>query len=137
MAQRAEGASLLFQTQRQRVDRERCQALLQAVLEGKEELLGMSAIAQRLGYAEASLFYYFPQECAEITRRAKAFRKQRKEQRFERIREQVQQATRTVHAAGNYPSQDAVQALLPSGIMRMQEARAIWRFTLQELGFEL
>ncbi|HLQ30141.1 MAG TPA: TniQ family protein [Ktedonobacteraceae bacterium] len=136
-SQRAEGASSLLQRQTHRVDRERCQALFQAVLEGREELLGMRAIAQRLGHAEASLFYHFPQKCAEITQRAKAYRKQRKEQRLALMSEQVQQATLAVHALGAYPSQDAVQSLLPSGTMRTQEAREIWRTTLRELGFEL
>jgi hypothetical protein len=50
--------------------------------------------------------------------------------------EQVQQATLAVHALGVYLSQDAVQSLLPSGMMRTQEAREIWRTTLRELGFE-
>jgi transcriptional regulator with XRE-family HTH domain len=135
--QRVEGDSSLLRRQTHRVDRERCQALLQAVLEGREELLGMRAIAQRLGHAEASLFYYFPQECAEIARRAKAYRKQRKEQHLALMSEQVQQATLAVHALGAYPSQDAVQSLLPKATMRMLEAREIWRTTLRELGYEL
>jgi DNA-binding phage protein len=118
------------------VDRERCQALFQAVLDGKEEPLGTSQVAQRLGYDEHSLLQHFPQACAEITRRAKAYRKQRKEQRLVLMREQVQQATLTVRASGVYPSLDAVQSLLPSGTMRMQEARVVWRTTLRELGFE-
>lgn len=136
-SQRAEGDSSLPQRQTRRVDRERCQALLQAVLDGREEGLGMRPIAQRLGHAEASLLYHFPQECAEITRRAKAYRKQRQEQRFALICEQVRQATFAVHALGTYPSQDAVQSLLPNGMMRISEAREIWRTTLRELGFEL
>jgi len=121
---------------RQVVDRGRCQALLQAVLDGREEPLGLSQIAQRLGYAEVSLLYYFPQECAEATRRAKAYRKQRKEQRLALISEQVRQATLAVHALGHYPSQHAITPLLPRGTMRMQEAKTVWRAALRELGLE-
>ncbi len=120
-----------------RVDRERCQALLQAVLDGREEPLGVYRIAQRLGYAEQSLLYHFPQQCTEITQRAKASRKQRKEQRLARIREQVRQATLAVHASGSYPSQHAVSLLLSSGLMRMSEAKEAWHAALRELGFEL
>ncbi len=130
-------SSLLQRPMRRVVDRERCQALLQAVLDGREEPLGISQVAQRLGYAEHSLMQHFPQECAEITRRAKAYRKQRKEQRFALLGEQVRQATFAVYASGNYPSQHAITPLLPRGTMRMQEAKTAWRAALQELGFEL
>jgi hypothetical protein len=119
-----------------RIDRERCQALLQAVLDGREALLGMYQITQRLGYAESSLRYHFPQECAEITRRAKAFRSQRKEQRLAQISEQVLQATFAVHASELYPSQHAVQSLLLPGMMRVPEAKGAWHAALRELGLE-
>lgn len=118
------------------VDQERSQALLQAVLEGREEPLGISQVAQRLGYAEQSLLQHFPHECAEITRRAKAYRKQRKERRFALIGEQVRQATFAVHTSGHYPSQHAITPLLPRGTMRMQEAKTAWHTALQELGLE-
>ena len=118
------------------VDRERCQTLLQAVLEGREEPLGISQVAQRLGYDEHSLLQHFPHECAEITRRAKAYRRQRKEQRFALIGEQVQQATFAVHASGHYPSQHAVQALLLPGAMRIPGSKVAWHAALRELGLE-
>ena len=118
------------------VDRERAHALLQAVLSGREEPLGISQVAQRLGYAEQSLLQHFPHECAEITRRAKAYRKQRKEQRFALIGEQVRQATVAVHASGHYPSQHAVQSLLLPGVMRIPESKGAWHAALRELGLE-
>ena len=118
------------------VDRERCQALLQAVLDGREEPLGTYQIAQRLGYAEQSLLHHFPQECAEATQRAKASRNQRKEHRLALISEQVRQATLAVHASGHYPSQHAITPFLPRGTMRMQKAKTAWRAALQELDLE-
>ncbi len=118
------------------VDRECCQALFQAVLDGREEPLGISQVAQRLGYDEHSLMQHFPQECAEITRRAKAYRKQRKEQRFALIGEQVRQATLAVHASGHSPSQHAVQSLLLPGAMRIPESKVAWHAALRELGLE-
>jgi len=129
-------AALLARPVRRVVDRERAHALLQAVLEGREEPLGISQVAQRLGYDEHSLLQHFPHECAEITRRAKAYRKQRKEQRFALMSEQVRQATVALHAAGHYPSQHAVQALLPPGVMRTPESKVAWHAALRELGLE-
>lgn len=129
-------SALLARPVRRIVDRERSQALLQAVLEGREEPLGISQVAQRLGYDEHSLLQHFPRECAEITRRAKAYRKQRKEQRFALMSEQVRQATFAVHALGHYPSQHAVQSLLLPAVMRIPESKVAWHAALRELGLE-
>jgi len=129
-------SALLAHPVRRIVDRERSQALLQAVLEGREEPLGISQVAQRLGYDEHSLLQHFPHECAEITRRAKAYRNQRKEQRFALMSEQVRQATFAVHASGHYPSQHAVQSLLLPGVMRIPESKVAWHAALRELGLE-
>lgn len=126
-------SSLPQRPMRRVVDRERCQAMLRAVLDGREEPLGISQVAQRLGYDEHSLLQHFPQDCAEITRRAKASRKQRKEQRLALIGERVRQATFAVHASGNYPSQHAMTPLLPRGTMRLPLAKTAWRAALQEL----
>src|SRR5712692_194200 len=55
------------------MDQEQCRAFLQAILEGKQEPLGVRQAAMRLGHAQpCQLRYHFPQECAEITQRAKA-----------------------------------------------------------------
>ncbi len=116
------------------VDRERCQTLLQAVLSGEAEPLGMYQIAKRLGYHETSIRHHFPQECAEVARRAKTYRNQRKEQRLALIGEQVRQATLSVHASGRDPSQHTVQSLLPPGVMRMPESKGAWHAALRELG---
>lgn len=118
------------------VDQEQCQALLQAVLDGREEPMGISQIALRLGYAVRQLVYHFPYECAAVTQRAKDYRKQRKEQRLVQIREEVRQAMLSLHAQGLYPSQRKLRSLLPGGLMLDPEAKEAWRTTLKELGFE-
>jgi DNA-binding phage protein/ribosomal protein S27E len=120
-----------------RVDQARAQILLQALLDGKNAALGVSQIAQRLGCDESLLLYHFPQECTEIAKQAKASRQQHKELRLAHLCEQVRQTTIAVHHSGRYPSQDTVQSFLPRGLMRMSEARAAWRATLRELGYEL
>src|SRR6266581_2597851 len=119
------------------VDQEQCQAFLQAILDGREEPLGVYQAARRLGYAEArQLRYHFPQECAEITQRAKAYRKQRKEQRLAQVREEVRRAMLSLHAQGIYPSQRQLRSLLPGGFMLQPAAKEAWYATLHELGFE-
>ncbi len=133
----AELHALLPRRQHQRVDRERCQALLQAILDGREEPLGVYQVAERLGYEACQLRYHFPEECKLVTQRAKAYRKQRKAQRLAQICEQVRQAVISVHSQDGYPSQRKLRPLLPGGLMRMPEAKEAWRATLRELGFEL
>jgi hypothetical protein len=117
------------------VDQERCQAFLQAVLDGREEPLGVSGMAKRLGYDGRQLVYHFPQECAVVTQSARAYRKQRKEQRLVLTREQVRQAMLSLHAQGMYPSQRKLRFLL-GGLLRAPEAQETWHTTLRELGFE-
>lgn len=117
------------------VDHAQCQALLQAVLDGREEPLGVSRMAKRLGYDVRQLVYHFPQECAVVTQRARAYRKQRKEQRLALTREQVRQAMLSLHAQGMYPSQRKLRSFL-GGLMRAPEAQETWHTTLRELGFE-
>jgi DNA-binding phage protein len=129
-------SSPLPRRQNRRVDRERCQAFLQAILDGREEPFGVYQAARRLGYESCQLVYHFPQECAAITQQAKDYRKHRKEQRLAQVREQVRQAIISVHSQGAYPSQRRLRSYLPSGLMRMPEAKEAWRATLRALGLE-
>jgi DNA-binding phage protein len=128
--------SPLPRRQNRRVDREQCQTLLQAIIDGREEPLGVYQVAERLGYGGCQLRYHFPEECKLVAQRAKGARKQRKEHYLAQIGEQVRQAVFSVHAQGVYPSQRKLRAFLPGGLMRMPEAREAWRDALRELGFE-
>ncbi len=119
-----------------RVDRERCQEALQAVLDGRAELLGIAHLAKQLGYDPCQLAYHFPEECAVITRRFKEHRLRHKEQHLVHIREEVRHAVLSLHAQGLYPSQRRVRPLLPGRLLRDPEAKEAWRATLRELGFE-
>lgn len=125
-----------FRRHHRRVDLERCQAYLQAVLDGREKPLCFRQITQHLGYAERQLYYHFPRECAVIASLMREYRKLRQEERLNQIREQVRQAAMTLHAQGIYPSQRQLRPLLPGGLMRLQEAKEAWLATLHELGFE-
>jgi DNA-binding phage protein len=125
-----------FRRHHRRVDLERCQAYLQAVLDGCENPLCFRQITQHLGYAERQLYYHFPRECALIAPLMREYRKLRQEERLNQIREQVRQAAMALHAQGIYPSQRQLRPLLPGGLMRLQAAKEAWLATLHKLGFE-
>lgn len=116
---------------------EQCQKFLQAILDGHEKPQGVRQIGKHLGYTIHQLSYHFPKECALITPLAQEYRRQRKEERLDRIREQVRQAAISIHSQGIYPSQRKLRSLLPGGLMLMPEAKEAWRATLRELGLEL
>jgi transcriptional regulator with XRE-family HTH domain len=119
------------------VDRGRCQELIQAVLDGREALLGPAQIAERLGYRPSVLRYHFPHECVLLSQHIKAHRRQRKGQRLARIQEEVRQATLALHAQGVYPSQNKVADLLSDPNLLFQpEAKATWRDLCRELGWD-
>ncbi len=119
------------------VDRGRCQKLIQAVLEGREEPLGPVQIAERLGYHSSTLRYHFPQECVLLSKQIKGYRRQRREQRLAQVQEEVRQATLALHAQGIYPSQNKVADLLSDPNLLFQpEAKATWRALCQELGWD-
>lgn len=119
-----------------RADRDRCLELIHAVLDGREEPLGIRQLCERLGYSHRVLRYSFPEEYTLITQQAREYRKQQERQRVAKTREQVRQATCSLHVQGIYPSQRKVQSLLPAGVMIQAEARETWHVTLRELGLE-
>ena len=119
------------------LDREYCLERIQAILDGKEDLLGYVQLAQQLGYSSQVLLYHFPQECALLSKQIKEHRRQRKEQRMARVQEEVRQATLAIHAQGIYPSQNKVADLLSDPNLLFQpEAKATWRVLCQELGWD-
>ena len=128
--------SPLPRRQHRRVDRARCQTALQAALDSGEEPLALYQVAQRLGYEARQLAYHFPEECKLLIRRAREYRKQRKERYLVQIRENVQQAVLSLHTQGIYPSLHKVPSCLRRGSMQLREAREAWHDALQDIGFE-
>jgi transcriptional regulator with XRE-family HTH domain len=119
------------------INRGRCQELIQAVLEGREEPLGPVQIAQRLGYHSGVLWYHFPQECALLSQQIKEHRRRRKEQRIARVQEEIRQATLALHTQGIYPSQNKVADLLSDpNVFFQPEVKEVWRALCRELGWD-
>jgi hypothetical protein len=120
-----------------RIDRERCLELISAVLDGREQPLGFTQVAKRLGYSSNALQRHFPQECSLMTERARIYRKQRIQQREASVCEEVRQAVISLHSQGIFPSQLKVQRVLSKAhLMSMPIARKIFHDTRRELGIE-
>jgi len=122
---------------RRRVDRERCRERLQAVLDGREALLGLHQLARVLGYHPSQLRYYFPMECLLIVQRYQEHMKQRRKEHEARVCEEVRQAVLALHAQNIFPSHRKVRALLSNpNLIRMPEASVAWHAVRRELGLE-
>jgi hypothetical protein len=122
---------------RRRVNREQCQEHIQAVLDGREEVLGVRQLARRLGYHSSLLWYYFPKECALIAQRNEEHEKQRRKEHEARVCEEVRQAVLMLHAQNIFPSHRRVRDLLSDpNLIRMPEAAATWHAVRRELGLE-
>ncbi len=119
-----------------RIDRQKCLGVMQAILDGREEPVSIRQLAKRLGYGDRTLAYNFPQECALIIKRAREYRKLQQEQRLDQICTQVRQTILALHGQGIFPSQSKVGVMLPAGCMRRPEARITWHEVLRELGLK-
>ena len=97
----------------------------------------MSVVARRLRYDHSYLRRHFPDLCRAISDRYRAYRKKLREERKQRILDEVRQATYRVYNQGLYPSQERVRLLLGKpGFIREPGAQAVWHETLVVLGLE-
>jgi hypothetical protein len=120
------------------VDQGRVLAFLQAVLDGREQLLSVHQIEQHLGLGSHVLQKKFPQECALLVAKHRAYRNERARQRIAQTCTAVRQATLTVYEQGVTPTWKRVTAQLANpGMMRTPEGRATWHAVRKEIGFEL
>jgi TniQ len=97
----------------------------------------VAEIARRLDYDFATLWRRFPEECRAISKRYQAYQVARKLERIKRRRDEVIRAIQTIHASGQYPSDNSVKKLLKQpGIFRDPEVVKLWRETVRALGWE-
>ncbi len=97
----------------------------------------MSVVARRLNYDQSFLCKHFPDLCRAISARFRAFRKNVREERKQRILDEVRQTTYRVYKQGLYPSQERVRLLLAKpGSIKEPGALAVWHEALAELGLE-
>lgn len=97
----------------------------------------MSVVAKRLNYDQSFLCKHFPDLCRAISARFRAFRKKVREERKQKILNEVRQTTYRVYKQGLYPSQERVRLLLAKpGSIKEPGALAVWHEALAELGLE-
>ncbi len=127
-------SSLHRRSSRQRFDHERCLNFLQSILDGREEVLSVRQAAMRLKCAAHVLRLHFPLGCELITQQYHEYQRQCREKYLEEVREEVRNATVTLHTQGISPTRRRVAALLKDpDRMRMPEARRAWQIVRQEL----
>lgn len=103
----------------------------------KEPPTPMRKIAKCLGYDQSFLYKHFPEICRAISSRYGAYRKRKREERKQKILDEVRQATFRVYGQNLYPSQERVRLLLTKpGSIKELGALAAWHVALQDLGLE-
>jgi DNA-binding phage protein len=121
----------------QRVDVERCQNFIQAILDGREQVLSVRQATLRLKCPGRFLQSHFPLECKQMTQHYREYRKHQREKYLEGVCEEVRNATLTLHTQGISPTRRRVAALLKDPErMRMPEARKTWQVVRQELALQ-
>lgn len=121
----------------QRVDVGRCQDFLQAILDGREQILSVRQATLRLKCPGRFLQDHFPLECEQMTQQYKEYRRQQREKYVEGVCEEVCNATITLHTQGISPTRRRVASLLKDPErMRMPEARKTWQVVCQELALQ-
>lgn len=119
------------------VDSEQALTFMQAVLDGREPLLSINQIEQHLGLGSHILQKKFPQACAMLVAKHRAYRNERARQRIAQTCTAVRQATLTVYAQGVTPTWKRVTTQLADpGMMRTPEGRATWHAVRKEIGLE-
>jgi transcriptional regulator with XRE-family HTH domain len=118
-------------------DADAVQRALEDVLAGDEHPPpAMRQIAERIGYAHASLHRRFPDLCRAISARYLAYRTARGLQRQQRLCREIRQVAASIHAQGIYPSAYRIeQQLSVPGFIRHPDGMAAWRSALRELGW--
>jgi len=97
----------------------------------------MSAVAEHLNYDPSFLSKHFPDLCHLIAERYREYRKKQRNERRQKIFDEVQQTTYRIHQQKLYPSHERVRLLLAEpAAMREPGALAIWHETLKELESE-
>jgi len=117
------------------VDSERALALIQALLDGRDQLLWVNQIEQRVGLGSAILPKKVPQECAMLVAKHRAYRNERAKQRIAQTWTALREATLTLYEQGVTPPWKRVTTQLADpGMMRTPEGRATWRAVCKEIG---
>ena len=97
----------------------------------------MREVARRLQYDSSHLYKHFPDHCRAIAARYRAYQKELRGQRLQRICNEVQETARSLRAQGRSPSERQVGKVLKlRGVLREDEVRTALKTTLLEVGWQ-
>ena len=97
----------------------------------------MREVARRLQYNSSHLYKHFPDRCRAIAARYRAYQKELRCQRLQRICNEVQETARSLQAQGRSPSERQVGKVLKlRGVLREDEVRAALKTALLEVGWQ-
>ena len=95
--------------------------------------LSTREVAKRLDHDPSFLAQHFSARCGEISQRYLRYVRENKQQRIERIHEEIRQATYAVHERGEDPSEKRITPLLTKPwYLSEPGARAVWHETLKK-----
>lgn len=121
-------------------DAKRVQQALEEFLQSSEyPPPSMREIARRLGYHRDHLAKLFPELCKAISRRYLEYLSEQRQQRIQKLCDEVRRTMYELHAQHRYPSSNQVSSSLGSHFnsnFRRPEVWAAWKEALQELGWK-
>jgi hypothetical protein len=92
-------------------------------------------IKKQHGYDGSQARKHFPELCCEISAKRRKYNRTMKEVRLKNLCDEVQQATRSIYANGEYPSIHYLERYLKKpGCMLNPEVVTAWRETMREIG---
>lgn len=108
---------------------------LEAILANDNDPVSVLEVARRLGCSDSSLRQCFPELCNAISARYRTHRKLKGIEKIRSTCDEVRQIVLRLHAQGEYPAYDKVQALVtyPGYFWRI-EVRDAWKDARRELG---
>ena len=119
-------------------DAEKLRDALDGVMQEEEKPPpSMREVARRLQYNSSHLYKRFPDRCRAIAARYRAYQKELRCQRLQRICNEVQETARSLQAQGRSPSERQVGKVLKlRGVLREDEVRAALKTALLEVGWQ-
>lgn len=111
------------------------QKLETALADGTNPPLSMRQIAQAMGHNQSRLIAHFPELCHAISARYVSWRTAKSQARVQRLREEIREAAKQLHAQGIFPGKWQVQDAMDRPLlMRDKTARDVWQEVMTELG---
>lgn len=81
-------------------------------------------VAQRLNIDQRKIYGYFPNLCKAISAKYRSYKKQQTAERIQKCCREIEQAVRSLHQGGEYPSEARVSQLISQpGYFRYEKVR--------------